>query len=239
MKLQIDVHCHTVASGHAYSTIDEMASFAKMNDMELIALTDHTPAMPGGAHIYYFHNLRVLPQFIEGVRILKGAEVNILPGGKLDLDDDSLSHLELTIASLHIPCIKPSDRDEHTQVLMEVMKNPYISILGHLGDMRYDFDIARIVKQAKHSGTLIEINNNSLRPGSFRVGGTKMISDILIECRKQKTRVVIGSDAHYKDAIGKFAESIYLIRELDFPEDLIVKDQADLLRTIGEKRNIS
>jgi len=236
MLVKMDIHCHTIASGHAYSTMDEMAAFAKSNGIELIAITDHTPAMPGGAHIYYFHNLRVLPKYVEGVRVLKGAEVNILPGGKLDMDDDSLSSLEIAIASLHIPCIKPSDRETHTQVLIDVMKNRYINIIGHLGDMRYDFDIARVVHHAKESGTLIELNNTSLKPESFRLGGTRMITDILNECRKQETKVIIGSDAHYKDAIGKFSESIDLVRELNFPESLIVSDPKELLKIIEDKR---
>jgi putative hydrolase len=83
----IDVHCHTVASGHAYSTIEELTRTAQTKKLEIIAMTDHSSGMPGGAHHYHFYNLRVLPQIINGVRVLKGVEANIMDfNGRLDVD---------------------------------------------------------------------------------------------------------------------------------------------------------
>ena len=74
MRILMDLHTHTVASGHAYSTIMENAKAAAEKGLEGIAMTDHGPAMPGGAHLYHFWNLTALPQQIAGVRVLRGVE---------------------------------------------------------------------------------------------------------------------------------------------------------------------
>ena len=92
MQLIADFHIHTVASGHAYSTIEEYAEAAKKKGLKIIAITDHGPAMPGGPHYYHFSNLVMIPQKINGVRILRGAEVNIInEQGQVDLEKNELN----------------------------------------------------------------------------------------------------------------------------------------------------
>ena len=73
---KIDLHTHTVASGHAYSTLMDNIRAAKAKGMEIVGVSDHAPAMPGSTHEYHFSNQRVLPEFIEGIRVLKGAGVS-------------------------------------------------------------------------------------------------------------------------------------------------------------------
>ena len=62
MKFVLDTHCHTVASGHAYSTVQEIAKYASEIGLELVAVTDHSDKLPGGAHLFHFHNLHVIPK---------------------------------------------------------------------------------------------------------------------------------------------------------------------------------
>ena len=71
MKIEADLHTHSVASGHAYSTISELALAAAERGLKMIAITDHGPAIPGGPHLYHFSNLKVLPEYLHGVRLLK------------------------------------------------------------------------------------------------------------------------------------------------------------------------
>lgn len=54
MKFVLDTHCHTVASGHAYSTVQEIAKYASEIGLELVAVTDHSDKLPGGAHLFIF-----------------------------------------------------------------------------------------------------------------------------------------------------------------------------------------
>jgi len=132
MEYQLDIHCHTVSSGHAYSTMEENIRVAALKKLKMLAITDHAPSLPGGAHLYHFYNIRVLPDTISGVRILKGAEANILDyRGTIDLNDDVMSNLDLVIASLHPPCLEFGTEIEHTRTLVEAMKNPKVNIIGH------------------------------------------------------------------------------------------------------------
>ncbi len=76
-KYKLDMHIHSVSSGHAYSTITENARYAAQIGMEAIGITDHAPMMPGSCGHIHFLNLKVLPEYIEGVRVYKGIELNI------------------------------------------------------------------------------------------------------------------------------------------------------------------
>ena len=89
MKIVADLHIHTVSSGHAYSTVMENVRAAADKGLEMIAITDHGPAMPGGPHEYHFGNMQVLPDELFGVRILKGVEANVIDrAGNLDLSEN-------------------------------------------------------------------------------------------------------------------------------------------------------
>lgn len=132
MKRLMDIHTHAVASGHAYSTVDENLRWAAEQGLQLVALTDHAPAMKDTTCHAYFANLHVLPKELHGVRLLKGIELNILDfDGTIDMDEAVLQRLDLAIASLHMPCIKPGTKKENTQAFLKVMENPYVDIIGH------------------------------------------------------------------------------------------------------------
>ena len=161
MKYELDIHCHTISSGHAYSTLEENVRIAAEKNLKLLAITDHAPAMPGGAHLFHFYNMRILPEEIQGIRIIKGAEANIIDyRGSIDMDDDVMSNLEMVIASLHPPCLEFGSETQHTETLLEVMKNPKVNIIGHPGDIRYNFNIKEVVSASKETNTLLEINNS-------------------------------------------------------------------------------
>lgn len=242
MKLHVDTHCHTIASGHAYSTVQEMAQQASEKKLSLIAITDHGPAMPHAASKLYFRNLKVLPTFMYGVEVLKGAEVNIVGmDGSLDLPDSILQQLDLVIASFHLPCIKPGSEKENTNALIQVMKNPYVHILGHTGNPAYPVQIERMVEAAGKYGKLIEINNSSLTSDSFRQGSWDRCFKILETCRNYKVPVVVGSDAHISWDVGKFEKAHDMIRQLNMPESLVLCSESEKLKKYletldGERR---
>ena len=86
MKFTADTHSHTLASGHAYSTIKEMAAAAEARGLKALAITEHAPKMPGTCGLFYFQNMDVVPRTCGNVRLLMGAEVNIMdPDGTIDL----------------------------------------------------------------------------------------------------------------------------------------------------------
>jgi len=221
--LILDTHVHTIASGHAFSTVDEIARFAKENGLQAVAITDHSPGLPGGAHEFHFQNLRAIPEKIYGVRILTGIEANIIDyTGKIDTHEQMISHLDVVIASLHPPCIDFADQKKSTAAIIGAMENPLVSIIGHPGDARYPLDIEEVVKAAKRTKTLLEVNNASLRAGSFRPGVRENLKKLLTYCKTYEVPIVVGSDSHICYDVGLFEESIDLLKEVDFEEDLIM-----------------
>ena len=135
MDYLLDVHTHTIASGHAYNTIMEMAKAGFDKGLKLLGITEHAPMMPGTCHAMYFHNLKVVPRTMCGIELMLGAELNILDyDGHIDLDTRVLKQLDLKIASLHSVCIQPGTRKENTQAVLGAVHNPLVDIIGHPDD---------------------------------------------------------------------------------------------------------
>ena len=238
-KYILDAHCHTVSSGHAYSTVTECARGAAENGMELIAITDHAPKMPGSCSYLHFMNLNVIPDNMFGVEILSGVELNILDiNGKVDLPEKTIKKLDVVIASLHIPCIKPMSLEENTQCIINTMKNPYIKIFGHPGDPRYPFDIKAVVSASRDTKTVLELNNTSLSPQNGRYDGPDTMLEILRECKKQCVPIIFGSDAHFHTNIGNFSNVEKLTEEVGFPDELILNTSVELFKKtiVSEKQ---
>lgn len=238
MNILVDVHTHTIASGHAYSTITENMKAASDKKLKMIAMTDHSPGMPGSTHIFHFQNLKTLPDEMYGVKLLKGAEVNIINyEGEIDLSESILRSLDLVLASLHPPCIEFADEETITRGIEKVMENPYVHIIGHPGDQRFPMDYERIVKVSKRTGTLLEVNNASLKPESFRPGVRENLIQMLGCCKVYEVPVVLGTDAHFHEAVGEFSEAIELLESLEFPESLVLNTSPDrLMKVIHQKR---
>ena len=165
MNIELDVHTHTLASGHAFSTLQEMARTAADKGLKLLGITEHTPGIPGTCNLIYFRNLHVIPRHMYGIDLLLGAEINILDThGHIDLDEFHLNKLDLRIAGIHSLCYEPGTREENTHGLVEVIRNPFIHIISHPGDGTAQLDFEPLVLAAKEHHTLLEINNSSLKP---------------------------------------------------------------------------
>lgn len=163
----LDLHTHTVASGHAYCS-GEMAKAASEKGLEVLGITEHAPSMPGTCHKFYFNNLKVVPREMYGIQLLLGSEVNILDAqGTVDLGQHTLSSMDVVIASLHTPCMKPASKLENTEAYLNVMKNPYVNIIGHPDDGRYEIDYEALVQGAKEYGKVLELNNHSYGFGMY------------------------------------------------------------------------
>ena len=121
MKLIGDLHTHTLASTHAYSTITENCRSAAERGIKVVAMTDHWGEMPDSPHIWHFDNLRILPRHICGVTVLKGVEANILNNdGELDMPRRTLENLEWVVASMHRQVYEPSTPENHTRAYLKV-----------------------------------------------------------------------------------------------------------------------
>ncbi|WML36159.1 phosphatase [Clostridium sp. OS1-26] len=234
MKYVLDAHTHTVASGHAYTTWLENVKEASNNGIKILATTDHGPKMPGGPHIFYFNNLKVLPRELFGVIILRGCEANILDfKGNLDIPDKTQKRLDVIIASLHDVCIKPGNKDENTQALLNIMNNENVHIIGHPGNPAFPIWEEEVIKKAKDKDILIEINNGSF---NSREGSEDNCLRIAELCKKHSTNIILGSDAHTCFQIGKFPKAEKVLKKVGIAEDLIMNvNEAKFIKYLKKK----
>jgi putative hydrolase len=230
MKYKIDLHTHTLISGHAYSTIQENVKAAAEKGLILLGISEHAPKMPGSTNKIYFQNLKVIPREMYGIRLLFGVEVNILDfNGNVDLDDEVLRDLDYAIASLHPPCIGFGTVEENTNAIIGAMKLDKVKIIGHPDDSRYVLDYEAVVKAAKENNVLLEVNNSSLSPNSFRINAKDAYIKMLEYCEKYEVAVIIGSDAHISFDVGNQEYAVKLLEEVNFPEKLIANNDLEML----------
>lgn len=223
MKNVLDSHTHTIASGHAYNTINEMAQAAAQKGLELLAITEHSIKMPGACHDFYFSNLRMLPRKMYGIEVLFGTEANIMDyDGGLDMPQRLLEKMDVVVASMHIPCLKPGTKEENTRAYLKVMENPAVNIIGHPDDGRYPVDYEELVLGAKKHHVLLELNNTSLHPLGSRKNPRPNDVVMLELCRQYEVPIILNSDAHCAWDVGNHDYSDALLEEMEFPEHLIV-----------------
>ncbi len=223
MNIELDVHTHTIASGHAFSTVQEMARSASEKGIKLLGITEHTPGIPGTCELIYFRNLHVVPRQMYGVELMLGAEINITDAkGTLDIDDDLMSRLDLRIAGIHSLCYNPGTTEENTGGMITAISHPHIDIISHPGDGTADLLFEPIVKAAKEHHTLLEINNSSLKPVRHKESARGNNLEILRLCKRYEVPVILGSDAHISFDIADYGYLYPLLAETEFPEALIM-----------------
>lgn len=231
MNFVLDSHTHTIASGHAYNTMNEMVQAAADKGLQLLGITEHAMAMPGTCHEFHFTNLKVLPRSMCGIEVFFGTEANIMNyDGKLDMRQRLLERMDVVIASLHIPCIRPGTKAENTRALVRAMENPAVNIIGHPDDGRYPVDYEEVVAAAKEHHVLLELNNTSLCPYTTRQNARANDTVMLELCRRYEAPVIVNSDAHCAMDVGSHAYAEALLAELNFPEDLIVNRSVEMYK---------
>ena len=208
-----------------------MAKAASDKGLSVLGITEHAPKMPGTCHSFYFHNLKTVPRELYGIRLLLGSEVNIMDfEGNIDLEERDLKGIDIIIASLHTPCIKPGSIKENTTAYLKVMENPYVNIIGHPDDGRYPVDYRALVEGAKEKGKVLELNNHSLDPKCFRRDARENDLKMLELCKEYAVPVIMGSDAHFDTLIGEFSMAKKLLEEVDFPEELVLNRSVEALQ---------
>lgn len=240
MKLLSDLHTHTIASGHAYTTLMENINYCSENGIKILGTSDHGPSMPGAPHIWNISNLRVVPRTVNGVIVLKGCEANILDTeGTLDISENVASYIDYLIASFHEPVFSPCSLEENMSAILNAIdRNEKVEILGHLGNPRYDLDYKTIVEKAKEKDIMIEINNTSLL-GDTRHGSESNCKKIAELCKENKTKIIVSSDAHIAFSIGQFDKAIEMLKSIDFPEELIMNDPDRLIAHLKNKGRLN
>ncbi len=165
--LRGDLHSHTTASDGTAS-IEEMASAARDAGYEYLAITDHSASFGFGDDLssdrLREHIDRIRSVSVQGLQLLAGSEVNILPDGSLDYDDDVLAELDWVVASVHSSFRMESDA--MTERIIRAVEHPLVDVLGHPSGRKierrapYPFDVEAVIAAALRAGTMLEINSS-------------------------------------------------------------------------------
>jgi DNA polymerase (family 10) len=234
-----DLHTHSDHSD-GDNTIEEMAEAAKAFGYEYLAITDHTRStrVAGGQtekellkELAYIDKLNAK---LKGFRILKGAEVDILPDGSLDFSDDILKQLDVVTASVHSNFKMP--REAMTKRIVKALQNKYVNILSHptgrlIGKREpYEVDIEKIIKTAKETGTYLEVNSYPDRLD---------LSDV--HCRRAKAegvKLAINTDSHAASQLPLIKYGIMTTRRGWIEKDDVINTRplAKLLKLLYAKR---
>jgi putative hydrolase len=228
-----DLHTHTVASTHGYSTVNELAQAAEAAGIRLLAVTDHGPSMPDAPHVWHFHNYKVLPEKIGSVRMLYGVEANITDEfGTLDMDAHELSFCQFVVASYHTQCVKFERTPALvTQGYLKVCEHPSVHVIGHPTTSMFPYDFEPVLRRCKETGKLVEVNESSLR---WKPGSAENVKTLLAVCKKYEVPIVVNTDAHYAGLVGLTPLAEAAIRDADFPLRLVMNCGDNTERLIEE-----
>lgn len=228
MKLIADLHTHTIASTHAYSTLAEMVACAKQLGYCAMAVTDHAPASPDAPHIWYFSNLLHQPDILPGnFLLLKGAEVNGTDAhGRLDIDEKLRGKMDWVVVSLHRSVIEPLTFEQATNFWLRIAETPYVDMIGHSEQREYAYDYERVTKAFAQHNKVVEVNANSC---AVRPGNEDNLRKLVLACKQNGTKLAVNSDAHSIYAMDNKAPLLALLAELGVPERQVVNSSKMLL----------
>ncbi len=195
--LRGDLHIHTKRTdGH--DTIEELVEAARQRGYDYIAITDHSK------HVTVAHGLKPeqvreqvreidkINKKLKGFTVLKATEVDILEDGALDLPDEILEELDLTVCSVHYKF--NLSLKQQTDRILKAMESPHFKILAHptgrlIGKREpYQVDMEEILKAAKRNGCIVEVNAHPERL-DLNDAHCKMAKDLGV-------KVVLSTDTH-------------------------------------------
>lgn len=232
---RLDIHTHTIASGHAYGTIREMAAAAGERGLDLLGFAEHGPGVPGTCDPFYFMNLTAIPRRLSGVEIVHGCEANVLNGqGGFELPQRCVDRLDYIIAGVHLPWYQDEGAEKNTDNVIACMKHEKVFFISHPDSDNAPLLYGRLVEAAKEFHVALEVNNSSLVRPARRPGCVKNYREMLALCQKAGAPVIVNTDAHDPSAVGRFDKAIALLNEVGFDEGLILNtDVEKFKRFIG------
>lgn len=241
-KLEVDTHCHSLASHHALSSIGEMLISAQKVGLSAFALSDHHPSLhceqdgmvihaPDEAYFHVFCTRYSAPKDC-GVGVFKSVELNILDHSPWvsPFYRDFNNLFDLTIAGVHqFPHLFSAiDNEEHnTEILLNAINEgdrPQFNILTHPISSDLPLNMDTVIRECTNRGIALEVNNSNLEHKKHLAPLIKLMLQKVHACGG---RIAVGSDAHMASEVGNFSAAIDLLEEVNFPPELIVNNTLD------------
>ncbi|HYV15551.1 MAG TPA: DNA polymerase/3'-5' exonuclease PolX [Conexibacter sp.] len=201
--LRGELHCHTVASD-GLAEIEDMAHAALALGYEYLAITDHSASHGFGDDVSperleeQIERIHAANLAIDGIELLAGSEVNILPDGRLDYGDELLARLDWVIASVHSSF--GLDERAMTDRIVAAVEHPYVDAIGHLTGRKvearppYAVDVERVIEACARTGTMLEINASPNR---------RDVDDVHARAAAQAgVWILVDTDAHRESTLA-------------------------------------
>ena len=237
MKYPIDLHIHTNNNPHAYSTLEENIRSAQAKNMEVIAITNHGPALQDSPHWWSLMNMRVIPEYVGSLRVLKGVETNVVDeNGNFDINQRIYDVMDIILCGFHTieAYGSPKDIIRNTKALVNMISSQKVDIIVHMGNPTFPVEYERVIKEAVENGVAIEINNSSLRES--RKGSKPNCKKILELCKEYGCTISLGTDSHISFDIGEFDQADALIEEVGYPREKIINYSRENLENFLKMR---
>jgi DNA polymerase (family 10) len=198
--LRGDLHSHTTESD-GRDSLAAMVEAARGKGLKYLAITDHSRAIPSPTHgtgmdekrcLAHMRRIRAHQEKAPEIRLLAGIEVDILPDGRLDMDDEVLAQLDVVVASLHSRL--SMERSEMTERVLRAFESPHLDVWGHplarllLKRDPVAIDLDRVLAAAAAHGVALEINGQPDR--------LDLPDHLLRVARDKGVRFVVSSDSH-------------------------------------------
>ena len=230
---------------------------------ELLGLTDHFSSMLFDEqtlkNFQFFLNLTIVPEIWQGMRILCGCEVDIVDleghlfawdiaadtaingdkfGHAHSLGELVLSRCDYAVASIHgkdWAC--GATPAQVTQMYVNVLDNPHVLILGHLGRSFLDFEIDTLIRECRDRGKLIEMNEATYAagPAPEKQARCRLIAE---RCAELGCMVSFGSAAHIATRIAHANHISNLLDEVHFPEELMACRDAKTFLKVKQEAGV-
>ncbi|OXS60652.1 DNA polymerase (family 10) [Bacillus sp. V-88] len=233
-----DLHMHSTWSDGAYS-IEEMVEACRAKGYHYMAITDHSQylrvanGLTPERLVKQIDEIKELNKKYDDIEILSGIEMDILPDGTLDYDDDLLKRVDLVIASIHSSFSQP--REKIMERLKTALESAHVDIIAHptgriIGRREgYDVDMDLLIQLAKETGTALELNANPNR--------LDLSAENIRKAQEQGVKLVINTDAHSIDHLEFMEVGVGTARKGWIKKDTVINtwDKNEFIQYI--KRN--
>lgn len=233
---KLDLHIHSLASGHAFNTVHEIISYSQKMGLRMIAITDHGPSMKGAPHAEYFEMFGRISKNIGKLEIMSGCEANILDlKGSLDIPENILEKLDWVMAGIHklTPYPKTATTIENTTSIVNAIRNNRIDVISHPWRPEFQIDIKKVTSESKKRDVILEINISLLKTYKNNQKVIDKMREMVRECITQKMMMIVSSDAHWIHEIGDF--SIMRDLNIDMPKEFLV-DLGYIKKRLNKRR---